>query len=178
MPGGVAVRATLQSPAGRECQQQSVTQPSSGVTPADAARMQQLQGWHVARAEDFSGSALRLLREHRLEPSGHIMGDFGGRGAAVDSAYLLVDANGRKRVSMLARGMVAYDAIFPQADAAGADFQEHRGEDTMDVVGSAVSSRWRCSAGYPKRERSNRKRGAVETRHADLLCPPRRFHQD
>jgi hypothetical protein len=95
----------------------NITTPFSGVTPVDAARMQQLQGWQVARAEDFSDSARRFLREHRLEPSGHIMGDFGGRGAAVDSAYLLVDASGRRRVSMMAKGMVAYDAIFPQADA-------------------------------------------------------------
>jgi hypothetical protein len=89
----------------------------SGVLPGDAMRMQQLQGWRVARAEDFSGSALRFFREHRLEPAGHIMGDFGGRGSAGDSAYLLVDATGRKRVSLLAKGTVAYDAIFPQIDA-------------------------------------------------------------
>lgn len=103
-------------PPGANASGNSVT-PSSGVTPADAARMQQLQGWHVARAEDFSVSALRLLRERQLGPSGHIMGDFGGRGAAVDSAYLLVDATGRRRISMMARGLVVYDAIFPQADA-------------------------------------------------------------
>ena len=95
----------------------SMPTPTSGIAPADAARLQQLQGWHVARREDFSVSALRFLRERRLEPSGHIMGDFGGRGAAIDSAYHLVDATGRKRVSMMAKGMVAYDAIFPQADA-------------------------------------------------------------
>ena len=95
----------------------STPTPSSGVTPADAVRMQQLQGWHVARTEDFSGSARRFLRERGVAASGRVMGDFGGRGAAVDSAYLLLDADGRKRVSMLARGMVVYDAIFPQADA-------------------------------------------------------------
>jgi hypothetical protein len=95
----------------------SVATPPSGITPADAVRMQQLQGWHVAKTDDFSDSARRFLRERGLEASGRVMGDFGGRGAAVDSAYLLVDANGRRRVSMLARGMVAYDAIFPQVDA-------------------------------------------------------------
>jgi hypothetical protein len=95
----------------------SMPAPAPGIAPADAARLQQLQGWHIARRDDFSVSALRFLREHRLEASGHMMSDFGGRGAAVDSAYLLVDANGRKRVSMLAKGVVAYDAIFPQADA-------------------------------------------------------------
>jgi len=89
---------------------------STGIAPADAARLQQLQGWRVAGTEDFSGSALRFLREHRLDPTGHIMGDFGGRGAAIDSAYFLVDTTGRKRVSMMAKGTVAYDAIFPQAD--------------------------------------------------------------
>ena len=89
----------------------------SGITPADAARMQQLLGWRVAKADDFSGSGLRFLRERRLDPTGHIMADFAGRGGVPDSAYLLVDSTGRKRVSMLAKGMVAYDAIFPKVDA-------------------------------------------------------------
>lgn len=91
--------------------------PASGIASADAVRLPQLQGWHVARREDFSVSALRFLRERRLEPAGHMMTDFGGRGAAIDSAYLLVDANGRKRVSIMAKGVVAYDAIFPQVEA-------------------------------------------------------------
>lgn len=90
--------------------------PPSGVMPADAARLQQLQGWRVAMADDFSNSALRILRERNLVPSGHITGDFSGRGKADDSAYLLVDATGRRRVSMLARETVAYDAIFPKID--------------------------------------------------------------
>lgn len=91
--------------------------PPSGVAPADAVRLQQLHGWRVAQTEDFSGPGLRFLREHRLEPAGHIMGDFGGRGSTADSAYLLVDSTGRKRVSMLEKGTVAYDAIFPRLDA-------------------------------------------------------------
>ena len=90
--------------------------PSPGVAPGDALRMQQLQGWHAAGRDDFSGSALRFLREHRLEVSGRIAGDFGGRGAAADSAYLLVDTTGRRRVSILTRGTVAYDAIFPKVE--------------------------------------------------------------
>jgi hypothetical protein len=91
--------------------------PPSGIMPADAARMQQLRGWRIAQREDFSISGLRFLREHKLEPGGHILGDFGGSGAATDSAYFLVDATGQKRVSMMAKGAVAYDAIFAQADA-------------------------------------------------------------
>ena len=95
----------------------TIAKPVSGVLPADAVRMQQLQGWRVARRDDFSQPALRFFREHRLESTGHILGDFAGGGTAADSAYLLVDSTGRRRVSMLARGVVAYDAIFPQVDA-------------------------------------------------------------
>jgi hypothetical protein len=91
--------------------------PVSGILPADAARLPQLQGWRVAKTEDFSISALRFLADHKLDPNGHIMGDFGGRGGAADSAYFLVDATGQKRVSMIAKGLVAYDAIFAHADA-------------------------------------------------------------
>lgn len=90
--------------------------PPSGIMPADAARLQQLQGWRVVTADDFSNSALRVLRERNLVPSGHITGDFSGQGKAYDSAYLLVDATGRRRVSMLARETVAYDSIFPKID--------------------------------------------------------------
>jgi hypothetical protein len=90
--------------------------PPAGVMPADAARLQQLQGWHVVRADEFSNSALRVLREHNLSPAGRIAGDFSGRGVAADSAYLFIDAAGRPRVTMLAKGLVVYDAIFPKID--------------------------------------------------------------
>ena len=99
------------------------SEAQSGIIPADAARMQQLQGWRVAKADDFSGPGLRFLRERQLDPAGHIMADFGGRGAAADSAYLLVDSTGRKRVTMLAKGTVAYDAIFPKVDAVARVFK-------------------------------------------------------
>jgi hypothetical protein len=89
---------------------------SSGVLPVDAVRLQRLQGWRVMKADDFSESALRVVRENQLTPSGHVMGDFSGRSGNTDSAYLLVDDMGHKRVSMLASGMVAYDAIFTKVD--------------------------------------------------------------
>ncbi|MGC2695409.1 MAG: hypothetical protein WA738_06420 [Candidatus Angelobacter sp.] len=88
----------------------------TGVMPADAARLQQLQGWHVMKADEFSGATLRALRERGFEPSGHILADFSGRGSASDSAYLMTDAAGRRRVSFLAKGLLAYDAIFPRTD--------------------------------------------------------------
>ena len=90
--------------------------PPAGVTPADAIRMQQLHGWHAATRDDFPGAVQRYLQQRRLEPAGHIVADFQGSSRLSDSAYLLIDSNGRKRVSMLAKGAVAYDAIFPRVD--------------------------------------------------------------
>src|SRR5262249_34892866 len=46
------------------------TEPSTGVEPIDAARMQQLQGWRVARRDDFSGAARGFMREHQIEVAG------------------------------------------------------------------------------------------------------------
>jgi hypothetical protein len=94
----------------------STVTPPSGVAPDDAIRMQQLRGWHAATRDDFPAAVQRYLQQRRLEPVGHIVADFSGRGDAIDSAYLLIDTNGRKRVSMLEKGTVAYDAIFPKVD--------------------------------------------------------------
>jgi hypothetical protein len=89
----------------------------TGVLPADAERLQRLQGWHVAKVDDFSTSATRFLHERGLPPAGRVSADFTGRGAQDDAAYLLVNSEGQRRVSMLAGGSVAYDAIFPRVDA-------------------------------------------------------------
>jgi hypothetical protein len=89
----------------------------AGMKPADAARLQHLQAWHLAGPDDFSGAAARFLREHGVGLSGRVLGDFAGRGSALDSAYLLVNAKGERRVSMMAGSGLAYDAIFPQAEA-------------------------------------------------------------
>jgi len=90
---------------------------ASGVPPADAQRLQQLRGWHVARADDFLPAGTAFLRNHGLPLSGRVAADFTGHGAAVDSAYLLVNDQGQSRVGMIAGGLVAYDAIFPRIDA-------------------------------------------------------------
>ena len=89
---------------------------TSGVPPADAARIQQLRGWHVAKAEDFSGLAARLLQNHGITVSGRVHADFAGRGKRLDAAYLLIDGQGQRRISMLAGDTVIYDAIFRRLD--------------------------------------------------------------
>jgi len=74
----------------------NVVAPAAGVAPGDAVRIQQLQGWHAATRDDFPAAVQRYLQERRLEPSGHIVADFGGSGSAVDSAICwstLADAN-------------------------------------------------------------------------------------
>lgn len=88
----------------------------SGVAPVDAARIQQLRGWRVASGGDFSGPATRFLDENHIPVSGRVAADFTGQGSAVDAAYLLIDSKGQRRLSMLASGAVAYDAIFPRLD--------------------------------------------------------------
>jgi hypothetical protein len=89
---------------------------SYGVDPADALHMQHLQGWHVAALNDLSETAVRFSRNHGATRPGHIFGDFSGTGSAKDSAYLLIDSQGKRRVCLLAGSGVAYDAIFPQLD--------------------------------------------------------------
>jgi len=89
----------------------------TGVMPADAERLQRLQGWHVAKADDFPAGAGRVLHERGLPLAGRVSADFTGRGSQDDAAYLLVNSEGQRRVSMLAGGSVAYDAIFTRVDA-------------------------------------------------------------
>ncbi|HLY92483.1 MAG TPA: hypothetical protein VKQ89_04410 [Candidatus Angelobacter sp.] len=102
--------------AGASARIDSSISASSGVAPADATRIQQLEGWHIVRPEEFPLSAQRFFRGHDLPPSAHIQGDFGGRGSNADSAYLLVDQSGRRRVTLLVMGTVVYDAILTQVD--------------------------------------------------------------
>ena len=89
---------------------------SSGVEPGDALRMQHLQGWHVAKPNELSEIAVRFARNHGAANPGRIVGDFSGSGSVKDSAYLLINTEGKRRVSLLAGSEVAYDAIFPKVD--------------------------------------------------------------
>jgi hypothetical protein len=90
---------------------------SSGVDPADVARIPRLSGWRVATPDDLHGGGVVFLRSEGALVTGHIRADFAGSGTALDSAYLLLDPGGRLRVTMLADGRLLYDAIFPRVDA-------------------------------------------------------------
>jgi len=88
----------------------------SGVDAIDATRISKLAGWHVAEQDELSEQAVRFLREHNLEITGHTRGNFSGQPGVPDSAYLLLNDQGQQRVCMLSRGQVIYDAIFPRVD--------------------------------------------------------------
>ena len=90
--------------------------PGSGVPAADSAHMQKLEGWRVAGPDDLSGLAQWYLRQHDLSAGGRVTADFSGRSDKRDSAYLLINGGGQKRLVMLAGGVVVYDVIFPHAD--------------------------------------------------------------
>lgn len=88
----------------------------SGVSASDAVHIQRLRGWRVAGPIEFSDTAIRFLKGRGLVVSSHVAGDFSGRGGLPDSAYLLVNSEGKRRLTMLAGGAVAYDAIFSRLD--------------------------------------------------------------
>lgn len=88
----------------------------AGIPAADAARMQKLEGWRVVGADDFSGLSQWFLRQHDLALAGRVTADFGGHAVQSDSAYLLTNDAGQKRLVMLAGGVAVYDVIFPHAD--------------------------------------------------------------
>jgi hypothetical protein len=88
-----------------------------GASPIDTERLPQLQGWHVASGDEIPGAAATFLRVRGLPLAAKIVADFSGRGTAADSAYLLIDPQGQRRVTIMALGGVAYDAIFPRVDA-------------------------------------------------------------
>lgn len=87
-----------------------------GMEQLDAEHLQSLNGWRLAGSDDFSPAAARFLEQHSLPIAGHSKADFAGRGNPADSAYLLMDAQNRRRVAMLAGGISSYDSIFDAVD--------------------------------------------------------------
>ena len=87
-----------------------------GMAAVDATRIPRLQGWRVFQENDFRDAAAQYLRNNDLPLTGHVTADFSGDGGIPDSAYLLRDAQGRTRVSMMVDGVLNYDAVFPHID--------------------------------------------------------------
>ena len=87
-----------------------------GILPADAGRISQLDQWTVVRDSDLSPAVAQYLHDRGQTMTGRVAGHFGSVPGEIDSAYLLRDAQGRSRVTMIAGKSVIYDAIFPKVD--------------------------------------------------------------
>jgi hypothetical protein len=86
---------------------------SAGILPLDAARIPNAKEWRAANSDDFDPAAVSWLRGNRQQPAGRITGNFSGKGTGRDVAYLLVDADGARRVVLLADNGNRYDTRFP-----------------------------------------------------------------
>lgn len=86
---------------------------SNGILPADAVLISDTGAWHAATAAEFDPAAAEQLRIFGIPASGRVAGDYSGAGAAQDAAYLLVNADGKRRVVILAGHQNRYDVQFP-----------------------------------------------------------------
>lgn len=86
---------------------------AAGILPVDAVHMIGVDGWRAATADDFDADAAAWLRSSGAAVSGRIVGDFSGRGGDQDVAYVLVRADGMRRIVLLADGQDRYDIRYP-----------------------------------------------------------------
>ena len=116
MPGGPAFHATLQSNAGREreCKYRRAAfrrgarrcDPNAAIAGMACSHQRRFPRRSAALSATTKVGALQDISWPTLAEAA----------APIDSAYLLIDTSGRKRVTMLSRGAVAYDAIFPKVE--------------------------------------------------------------
>jgi hypothetical protein len=106
----------------------------AGVLPVDATLMPNLDGWHVATADDYDPATAAWIRDNLGDGalSGRIPGDFGGKANGRDVAYVLAWGDTSIwRVVIMADNQSRYDfklpkiaaaARFPKANVAGTDW--------------------------------------------------------
>jgi hypothetical protein len=111
------------NPPAADASNNAVQAASSGVPPAEAAQIAGLPDFRLASASDFNadGAAWTRSRTGR-EVSGRVEGSFSGN-EATENVYVLVRESGpnagQKRVVMLAKNAVKYDAGYPELAAVG-----------------------------------------------------------
>ena len=97
-----------------------------GMTAADASLLGSLNGWHLVIPEDLDPDAANWARNGGQKTTGHFTGDFDGHQTPFkDSAYLLANLDGQRRLIIIFDGQVHYDvkysyiglaAVIPKAD--------------------------------------------------------------
>jgi hypothetical protein len=87
----------------------------AGVWPVDAVKIHDIQKWALMDGDDFDPSGAAWLRSLGVNAAGRMPGDFCGDGENNgDVAYLLRSSDGGRRLVVLCRGTVHYDAQFPK----------------------------------------------------------------
>jgi hypothetical protein len=85
-----------------------------GVSPLDASVLGPLTGWHAAAAEELDPDAGAWARGAGQKETGRLRADFEAKHAAVkDTAYLLVNDDGQRRLILILAGKVRYDVKYP-----------------------------------------------------------------
>ncbi len=85
----------------------------AGIVPAEGVLIRDVKKWRLADENDFDGTTRGLLRSNGKEVTGRMVGDFSGSGLGNDVAYLLVGEDGSRRVVLICKNNVRYDAKFP-----------------------------------------------------------------
>lgn len=86
---------------------------ANGILPVDANYISDVQAWHAATKSELDSSGVETMRSFGSEASGRVAGDFSGNGNGQDAAYLLVNAEGKRRVVIIANRQKKYDAMYP-----------------------------------------------------------------
>ena len=84
----------------------------AGIVPNDAVNIHNLDGWRVAKADDFPADAQAWLRGTGQEMNGMVTGDFSGAGRGDDVAYVLTNDKRQFRLVVIANHANRYDALF------------------------------------------------------------------
>jgi len=91
----------------------------SGMTANDAQLIVHLQGWRVAKEEDFSSTMRGWLRDNSQTAGGRLVGNFTGQGANRKDRRLSENQTGKRRVVVVGHGAIRYDAIFDKVTGIG-----------------------------------------------------------
>ena len=86
---------------------------NNGIMPTDANLIAEAPAWHAAAASEIDGSGAEMLRSNGIQASGRVEGDYSGTANGQDAAYLLINAENKRRVVIIAGHQNRYDSRFP-----------------------------------------------------------------
>lgn len=84
----------------------------AGVAPNDALVIMGLRGWNLASVPDLDQDAVNWLRVAGVQATTRTPADFSGEGNDGDVAYLLTDNDKERRLIIISKKKVVYDAKY------------------------------------------------------------------